>query len=499
MKRDIRLAVLLLSVVCLSLSLATAWQVWSARERTLAEIDTNNLNLAQTLDTYADGIITQSAMLLLGVIERLEAEGSGPAHLQRLQHLTERQESWLDQLNGLVIYDAHGNWLMSSSGHIPEGANSADRAFFIHHRDDPSPDIFIGPPIKSRSTGDWVLTVSRRFDDHEGRFAGVVAVALGIESFLRLFGKIDVGEQGTISLSTTGGQLLVRYPYREEDVGHDFSRSPNFRRYFSGVASGTASFRSGLDGTERIYAFRKSDRYPLVTTVALGKDEALRTWKNQAWLTIGVVLALLAIIVTIGRLLILDIKRRIDAEASLVSTREDLLVANHQLEILAAQDQLTGLANRRCFDERLAAESRRAGRDGMPLSLLLIDIDHFKGYNDTYGHIAGDECLRAFGEQLQQCVKRSGNLVARYGGEELAVILPNTDASGALSVAEHMLERINALGIGHSTSPFGRVTASIGTATVHGAQAAGRELELIESADRALYRAKAAGRNRVET
>ncbi|MCO6057859.1 diguanylate cyclase [Pseudomonas sp. MOB-449] len=498
MKRDIRLAVLLLFIVCLSLSLATAWQVWSARKRTLAEINTNNLNLAQTLDTYAEGIITQCAMLLLGLTERLETDGSGQAQLLRLQNLIDRQQHWLSQLNGLVIYDARGDWLLSSTGPIPEGVNSADRAFFIHHRDTPSSDIFIGQPIRSRSTGDWVITVSRRFDAPQGQFAGVVAITLGVESFLRLFGKIDIGAHGAISLVTAKGQLLVRYPFREQDMGHDFSRSPNFVRYYTGVMSGTASFRSGLDGTERLYAFRKNDRFPLVTTVALGKDEALQPWQRQTWLIVSVVLALQGLVVAIGCLLILDIKRRIGAEASLLSAREDLLQANRQLEVLAAQDQLTGLANRRCFDDMLRVESRRAGRDGMPLSLLLIDIDYFKGFNDTYGHIAGDNCLRKVGQLLQQCVKRSGDLVARYGGEELAVILPNTDAAGAFAVAELLLERINALAIDHSDSPYGRVTASIGVATRHGTQARGRERELLDSADQALYRAKSAGRNRVE-
>lgn len=404
----------------------------------------------------------------------------------------------MSQLNGLVIYDAHGNWLMSSTGQIPEGANSADRAFFLHHQEDPSHEILIGQPIRSRSTGDWVITVSRRFDDQQGRFAGVVTVNLGIETFLNLFGKVDVGKEGAISLVTTSGQLLVRYPYREQDVGRDFSKSPNFVRYYAGATSGMAITRSGLDGTERIFAFRKNDRYPLVTTVALGKDEALQAWKHQAWLTIGVVASLLVIVVSMGRLLILDIQRRIRTEVSLVSTREELLMVNRKLEVLAAQDQLTGLANRRHFDDTLKIESRRAGREGTPLSLLLIDVDHFKGFNDTYGHVAGDQCLRAAGQKLQQCLKRSGDLAAHYGGEEFTLILPNTDAAGALTVAELVLEHISALGVEHQGSPFGRVTVSIGVATLHGIEANGRELELIKAADRALYRAKAAGRNRVE-
>lgn len=275
MKRDVRLAALLLVVVYLSVSVTTAWQIWSARERSLAQIDTQNLNLAQTLDTYTEGVFTQSAMLALGLTERLEEEGTGATHLQRLQRLIEQQGHLLHQLNGVVVYGAAGNWLMSSAGPVPAQASGADRDFFAQHRDHPSREPFIGPAIRSRSTGDWVITISQRFDDRAGGFAGVVVVSLGIKSFLDLFGKIDVGAQGAIGLSTTGGQMLVRYPYREQDMGRDFSKSANFQRIYSGGMSGTVSFQSGIDGTQRLYAYRKNAHYPVVTAVAVGQEEAL--------------------------------------------------------------------------------------------------------------------------------------------------------------------------------------------------------------------------------
>jgi hypothetical protein len=203
MKRDVRLAALLLIAVYLSVASTTAWQIWSARDHSLAETDTQNLNLAQTLNTYTEGVITQSAMLLLDFSERLQAEGTGPGHLQRLQRLIDRQEPLLNQLNSLVIYDDSGRWLMTSTGKVPAQVSGLDRAFFAHHRGNPSPEPFIGPPIQSRSTGDWVITVSRRFDGPNGRFAGVVVISLGIKSFLEQFGKVDVGTEGAIGLTTT--------------------------------------------------------------------------------------------------------------------------------------------------------------------------------------------------------------------------------------------------------------------------------------------------------
>lgn len=495
MKRDVRLAKFLLLAVIVSVSAATGWQLYASRDQTLAAADTNNLNLANALNIYAEGVFTQSDMLLQGVAETLKGEGDEPERLQRVQSLVERQKRLLDQLDGLAVLDARGNWLMYSKGRIPPGTNSANRAYFIHHRETRSNDVLISPPIRNPFTGEWGITVSRRLDDAEGRFAGVVVIGLGLQNFLRAFGTIALPGTGTIGLTTNHGQMLVLYPYSEKAIGLDFSGSANFQRHFGG-ASGTASFRSSIDGMKRLYAFRKSDRYPVLTTVALGRDEALKAWRHQALLTIGVVGALLAIVAAVGWRLIVNIQRRISAEASLLAAREDLLRANRRLEVLATQDQLTGLANRRSFDEVLAHECRRAAREGTALSLLLLDLDYFKRFNDAYGHVAGDQCLKAVATALRRSARRPGDLVARYGGEELAVVLPRTDLPGARKVAEQILAQVLALDIPHSASQHGQVTVSIGVAALEARHSDEPEQLLVEAADRALYKAKESGRNR---
>jgi len=171
--------------------------------------------------------------------------------------------------------------------------------------------------------------------------------------------------------------------------------------------------------------------------------------------------------------------------------------ARDELKGLAATDALTGLGNRRAFDEVLEREWHRAVRGREPISLALLDIDHFKRFNDHYGHMPGDECLAKVGHLLSDTVFRPGDVVARYGGEEFAIVLPNTSAEGALQVAERVRQIIEHQGWRHVGSPEGCITVSVGVATIEPTPREPKST-LFEQADAALYKAKAQGRNRVE-
>jgi diguanylate cyclase (GGDEF)-like protein len=172
--------------------------------------------------------------------------------------------------------------------------------------------------------------------------------------------------------------------------------------------------------------------------------------------------------------------------------------ANTKLLQLSEVDPLTGIANRRRFEETLAREWRRAMRDEMPLSLVMIDIDFFKDFNDALGHQVGDQCLRRVAGEIREALTRPGDLVARYGGEEFAAVLPSTPSRGAESVAEMLRARVETLATRHPTAPLGVVTISLGVATGTPGLATSPEA-LVASADEALYRAKRAGKNRVES
>jgi diguanylate cyclase (GGDEF)-like protein/PAS domain S-box-containing protein len=183
-----------------------------------------------------------------------------------------------------------------------------------------------------------------------------------------------------------------------------------------------------------------------------------------------------------------------------ISTRkqveQQLIQSNEQLLRISSVDPLTGVANRRFFDESFAKEWKQGLRYGTPLSVILLDIDYFKPYNDTYGHSEGDQCLQAVAESLKKVIKRPGDFVARYGGEEFVLVLPMTDSSGAMTVAEQLRHEVDSLHIPHVTSQVApHVTISLGVATL----VPNKDMtprKLLIRADKALYQAKKEGRNR---
>ncbi|AMV35913.1 GGDEF domain-containing protein [Planctomyces sp. SH-PL62] len=197
----------------------------------------------------------------------------------------------------------------------------------------------------------------------------------------------------------------------------------------------------------------------------------------------------------------------IDSQVSLVVMHDDvterklaeleLRKANHALEAQVVTDGLTGASNRRLFDQVLSLEWSRHVRTGAPLSMLLLDVDHFKRYNDLHGHLAGDDCLREVARTLLGSIRRPGDVAARYGGEEFAAILPRTDRAGALAVAAIAMERLRLRGLRHAAPGAGPlVTMSVGCATIVPTRNV-LPSELVSRADRALYAAKQAGRDRI--
>lgn len=192
-----------------------------------------------------------------------------------------------------------------------------------------------------------------------------------------------------------------------------------------------------------------------------------------------------------------EIDQRKAREKQLLDMTARLSVANKELKRLSSMDGLTGVANRRLFDTTLEREWRRAMRQQTRLAIVMMDIDHFKLYNDHYGHQAGDDCLKQVAKALETCLRRPGDLLARYGGEEFVALLPDTDQSGTMLLANYARMAVEKLAMPHADSPVSSVvTVSLGVAAEI-PQRESHAAELVEAADKALYRAKKKGRNQV--
>jgi diguanylate cyclase (GGDEF)-like protein len=235
-------------------------------------------------------------------------------------------------------------------------------------------------------------------------------------------------------------------------------------------------------------------------------NRTVPVWVTYRWHIAAAMLAIVLQTILIAAL-VRNLRQRKHAMRALALEREtlerrvsertvELQQTNEKLAQLSVTDALTGVANRRRFDEVLDGEWQRAYRAGQPLALGLVDVDHFKKFNDHHGHQAGDECLRQVAKALQGTVRRGSDLVARYGGEEFVLICAATSAEAAAALARSFCEALQEMSIAHPTSGFGVVTASVGVAAIT-PQAGQSPQVLVEMADKLLYEAKAQGRNRV--
>ncbi|RQZ19916.1 GGDEF domain-containing protein [Burkholderia sp. Bp9031] len=384
-------------------------------------------------------------------------------------------------LGAIFVMDPHGNIVIDSAESPPRQGNFADREYFTVHRNRLVQGLYISRPYASRLRGGALtIALSRRITLADGRFGGIVVGTLSIDYFRALLDGLAVGKHGSAAVVEDNGTLVSRLPYDARVVGLDLHDAPLFieaQRRSEGVLTGVGA----IDGVRRIYVYKHLANLPLVVDVAPAEIDIYASWRNRTIWTV-VLMGLFTAFVAGGSLaLSRELKRRQVAESKLYQ--------------LAYTDSLTGLDNRGTFDAVLAKEAQRASRSGRPLSVLFVDVDHFKAFNDYYGHLAGDDVLRRVAQAASRCLRRDSDHVARYGGEEFVVTLPDTDARGAATVAEAIRRAIAGLAIAHDRSPYGHVTASIGTATAAGGRV--NAATLLRLADEALYRAKSGGRNRV--
>ncbi|HEY4317935.1 MAG TPA: sensor domain-containing diguanylate cyclase [Herbaspirillum sp.] len=482
--------------VCIALVAMESWFAWTNRKNDLLAAKVAAANLTQALTQHAEDTVKKADTALFGLLERIEVYGISPSTLQSLYPLLVEQVAEMPELQGIFVFDENGRWLINSMDNAPgDTKNNADRAYFIHHRDSTDRTPYIGAPIRSKTTGDWIIPISRRINHPDGSFAGVVAATIKMDYFQHYYSRFDIGEAGTIVLALNDATVLVRRPYVESMIGQNIAGGTLFSQYIHHRANDTQILRSSLDHTERVVSYHSLQRYPLIVVTSLSKKEVLAAWRERV-VRQGIGVFLLAgIIALLGLRLIKQIHRHDMTEQALSRAQQKVLAVNKTLQRLALQDALTGLANRRQFDLTLNSEYDRAVREQRSIALLMIDVDYFKRYNDVYGHPQGDICLAKVADAMQ--TKRPGDFSARYGGEEFAVILTETDIKGAMIVAEIIRKAIRGLNMVHSGNPTGFVTISIGVCVMAPSSFSHGPPAFLQAADEALYMAKGAGRNMV--
>lgn len=497
-RSTMRATTLFVIFVCFSLLAVNAWLAWRARDQVLRQTVISNTNLASAVAQQMDGMVSEVGHLLDSIAFELELGRMNEHMLDHVQPLLKNHAATNRHIHGIFVYDAAGAWLINSQGVALKDANNSDREYFIHHRQSPSLKTKVGKPVVSRSTGEWVIPVSRRLNDAVGRFAGVVLITIGINHVNEIMASFEIGRQGALALTLNDGTLLVRRPFVVENLGKSIAGSQLYQDILSRSA-GTYESISPFDGIDRLGSFQHTQSHSLLVAVALSKHETLSEWRETTWIQTLWILLLCAITAAAGTMVIRLVRERVKVELDLGETRDALTKANERLAQLASHDGLTGLSNRRAFNETLERDFAESCRSGQPLSLVMIDVDHFKQFNDLHGHPEGDRCLQKVAQAIQSAARRPLDFVARYGGEEMVMVLPNTDAAGASVVAEMARIAVEALQIPHSTHPRINVTVSVGVASQTFDSTNQTPEDLIRHADQALYNAKAAGRNRVVT
>lgn len=380
-----------------------------------------------------------------------------------------------NHLGAIQVFDAQGRLKVDSTTLDPQPEDRSEADYFRVHQERPDVDLYISRPTLHRGT--YAIVLSRRISASDGRFMGVVAGSIRFSYFHELFSRLHLGPDDSITVFRRDGTVITRTPFDIDHIGRNLARVPGVARALTEPRGWYAS-QGALDDVGRLMVWRNGTT-PLVVVVGKPWDSVYRQWRMEATRIGAMMLALIAFVLTATLVAAREIGRRARAE--------------ERLEELATTDALTGLKNRRKFDTTIENEWRRALRQRRPLSLLMIDADHFKAYNDTHGHQAGDQVLVGIAICISDSVRRASDCASRYGGEEFAVLLPGL----AKSHAEHVAETIR-LKVASWSTDRPPSTVSIGIACL----TPSHEMDwpvLVEAADKALYAAKAGGRNRCNT
>ena len=429
-------------------------------------------NIARTIETSNNSLLALISALDKPVVQSMDPD---------LRHELLFDRTAAMYVTGMGVTDDQGRVVdgCCSSSHTWD---FSDRDYFIVHRQSANVGLYVSSVYRARSRpGAQSIAISRRMNRPDGSFGGVAIVAIDVEYFRQLLTKLDVGPKGITAIVRTDGSLAARNPPSSQAGLANVGRSPVFPRMVN-HDSGFYAARSISDGVLRLYTFQRIPGTPLIAVVAPAESDVLASWKQLSWI-VGISASSVSFAFCAAVWL-------------LAFALRDQVQTQVLLTELTQTDALTGLKNRRALDEVLENEWGRLQRHDGYLSLLFVDADNFKKYNDSHGHAQGDMALQHLAECINRHARRRGDVAARYGGEEFVVVLPDTDEAGAVQIAEAIRREVEHGRQAVASAKISPFTVSIGCATGRRSRPLSLD-ELTNSADMALYAAKRSGRNAV--
>ncbi|MBR0734230.1 diguanylate cyclase [Bradyrhizobium japonicum] len=452
------------SAICVNVMLDMRRGEEALARQTLDNLATSiEADISRNIEIYDLSLKAVASNMLL---PEINAVSKPIRHLILFDHATTARH-----FGAIQVFDAEGRLTIDASTLDPPPENRSEEDYFRVHRDDPDAGLFISRPMLFR--GAYSIVLSRRISDTDGGFLGVVTGSIRFSYFHELFERLNLDPHDTITVLRRDRTIMMRRPFDLDVIGKNLGTQQSWKAD-NLKAGGSYAGQGPVDATPRLYV-RSTGPGPLFVVAGKPLAAVFELWQKEAYRIGAVVLALILFMLASTLVLAREISRRAEAE--------------RKLEEMATTDALTGLKNRRKFDQVIDAEWRRAMRQKTPVALLMIDADHFKAYNDTFGHQAGDQVLVGIAICISDSVRRSGDCAARYGGEEFAVLLPNTSAAEAFNIAETIRGKVQGWSDDQATS-----TVSCGIAGL--VPTTGLDWPvLVAAADKALYAAKAGGRN----
>ncbi len=463
------------------LSLGVTYDLKSGHDRILGQRAEAALQKSQLIAESFNVLATSSRYLLGDILDRLKATDLGnlpvnAEYTQTLNTLLKSKRQTLPSLLGIALYDKDCIFVADSSPeHI--GYKTDERLCEIRQQLKNNDRMYVHYlPTDHSASKSAVIALSRNFYDENDRFVGGVVAAIDLKFAAAWISEFSVARGDSLVLTDAVGTLLARNPNLPGAMG-TIATQPEFLSVFaSGIKGTTFIAESPFDHTRRIYGMSHVKDFPFYIVVGVNESDALTEWFRRSWqITIALVLLL-----TVAMLF--------------AKTYLQLLGQREELKSLAMSDSLTGVTNHRYFFEILREHIQSFQKNKNPLSVLMLDIDHFKSINDTWEHAMGDQVLRSF-TQIIATTLREPHVLSRIGGEEFAIILPDTDAHRADIIATRIKESIEHSDTLSAEGDLVRVTTSIGVTSLLDTDNGPKEV--IARADRALYMAKHAGRNRI--